>query len=176
MATGINAIATEGEAKSKLGYTGSVDTNKCCTKARAIAMGADSSKLTSYKDNQLVKYSDIQLNKRSAHITLRFTYPTNSNGYLDTYLTIGGKSIYIQESMGTPSTGGRYEWNFVKDISIKDDSNVALNLNSINFNGSAWINATISYDFTVGQESMGTPKNLYSGSGYAKIIRYHRQK
>lgn len=59
MATGTNGIATEGEAKEKLGYSGSVDTNKCCTKARAIAMGADSSKLTSYKDNQLVKYSDL---------------------------------------------------------------------------------------------------------------------
>lgn len=61
MATGTNGIATEGEAKSKLGYSGSVDTNKCCTKARAVAMGADSSKLTSYKDNQLVKYSDVDL-------------------------------------------------------------------------------------------------------------------
>ena len=50
MATGTNGIATEGEAKEKLGYSGSVDTNKCCTKARAVAMGADSSKLTSYKD------------------------------------------------------------------------------------------------------------------------------
>lgn len=59
MATGTNGIATEGEAKSKLGYSGSVNINKCCTKARAIAMGADSSKLTSYKDNQLVKYSDL---------------------------------------------------------------------------------------------------------------------
>ncbi len=59
MATGTNGIATEGEAKEKLGYSGSVDTNKCCTKARAVAMGADSSKLTSYKDNQLVKYSDL---------------------------------------------------------------------------------------------------------------------
>lgn len=64
MATGTNGIATEGEAKIKLGYNGSVDTNKCCTKARAIAMGADSSKLTSYKDNQLVKYSDLYINKQ----------------------------------------------------------------------------------------------------------------
>lgn len=61
MTTGTNGIATEGEAKSKLGYSGSVDTNKCCTKARAIAMGADSAKLTFYKDNQLVKYSDVDL-------------------------------------------------------------------------------------------------------------------
>lgn len=44
MATGTNGIATEGEAKSKLVYSGSVDTNKCCTKARAIAMGADRTK------------------------------------------------------------------------------------------------------------------------------------
>ena len=61
MATETNGIATEGEAKSKLVYSGSVDTNKCCTKARAIAMGADSSKLSEYKVNQLVKHSDVQL-------------------------------------------------------------------------------------------------------------------
>ena len=60
MATGTNGIATEGEAK--LVYSGSVDTNKCCTKARAIAMGADRTKLTSYEDNQLVKYNDIVKN------------------------------------------------------------------------------------------------------------------
>lgn len=68
MATGTNGIATEGEAKSKLGYSGTVDTNKCCTKTRAVAMGADSSKLTSYKDNQLVKYSDIS--KVASYVTL----------------------------------------------------------------------------------------------------------
>lgn len=62
MATGTNGIATEGEAKTKLGYSGSVTTNKCCTKARAIAMGADRSKLTGYQDNQLVKYNDIVKN------------------------------------------------------------------------------------------------------------------
>lgn len=61
MATGTNGIATEGEAKSKLGYSGSVDTNKCCTKARAVVMGADSAKLSGYTDNQLVKYDDIQV-------------------------------------------------------------------------------------------------------------------
>lgn len=62
MATGTNGIATEGEAKSKLGYSGSVDTNKCCTKSRAIDMGADRSKLSAYKDNQLVIYNDIVKN------------------------------------------------------------------------------------------------------------------
>lgn len=59
MATGTNAIALESEVKSKTGSTGSITTNLCCTKARAIALSADSSYLTSYSDNQLVKYSDI---------------------------------------------------------------------------------------------------------------------
>lgn len=54
-----NGIATEAEAKTKLNYTGSVDSDKCCTKQRAIEMGADSSKLSGYSDNQLVKYSDL---------------------------------------------------------------------------------------------------------------------
>lgn len=72
MATGTNGIATEGEAKIKLGYNGSVDTNKCCTKARAVAMGADSSRLTSYTDNQSVKYSDIY--KKGTEISLLNIY------------------------------------------------------------------------------------------------------
>lgn len=80
MATGTNGIATEGEAKSKLGYTGSVDTNKCCTKARAIAMGADGSKLTSYKDNQLVKYNDII--KFNPKLIINITFTLNDGSYL----------------------------------------------------------------------------------------------
>lgn len=59
MATGTNGIATEGEAKSKLSYTGSVNSSKGCTKARAVTMGVDSTKLSRYQDTQLVKYSDI---------------------------------------------------------------------------------------------------------------------
>lgn len=61
MATGTNAIATEGEVKTKLGYSGTVDTNKCCTKSRAITFGANSSNLAPYENNQLVKYSDVDL-------------------------------------------------------------------------------------------------------------------
>lgn len=59
MATGTNAIALESEVKSVTGSSGSITTNLCCTKSRAITLGADSSYLTSYSDNQLVKYSDI---------------------------------------------------------------------------------------------------------------------
>lgn len=59
MATGTNAIALESEVKSKLGSSASVTTNLCCTKQRAIALGADSSKLSSYSSNQLVRYTDV---------------------------------------------------------------------------------------------------------------------
>ena len=41
-----NGIVPKAKGKSKLGYSGTVDTNKCCTKARAVAYGADSSKLS----------------------------------------------------------------------------------------------------------------------------------
>lgn len=58
MATGPNGIATEGEAGLKLCYI-TATPNKCCTKARAIVMGADSSELTDYASNQLVKYKDL---------------------------------------------------------------------------------------------------------------------
>ena len=40
MATGSKGIATEGEAKSKLGSSASVTSNKLCTKSRALALGA----------------------------------------------------------------------------------------------------------------------------------------
>lgn len=59
MATGTNGIATEGEAKSKLDYSGSVDINKGCTKERVLPMGAMGQYLEEYKPKQLVKYSDI---------------------------------------------------------------------------------------------------------------------
>lgn len=62
MATEINGIATEGEAKSKLKWGGDVDTNRGCTKARALYMGANEDKLSDYKSNQLVKYSDLYIN------------------------------------------------------------------------------------------------------------------
>ena len=53
-------IATEQEAKTKLGFDGSVIANKCCTKARAEQMGADVSSLSSYTSNRLVTLSKIQ--------------------------------------------------------------------------------------------------------------------
>lgn len=72
MATGTNGIATEGEAKSILEYSGNVDTNKCITKARALEMGADSSALESYTDEQLVKYGDLSISKQDKIITAQF--------------------------------------------------------------------------------------------------------
>ena len=59
MATGTNAIATEQEVKNITGSSATITQNLCCTKTRAVALGADSSKLTNYTTKQLVKYSDI---------------------------------------------------------------------------------------------------------------------
>ena len=42
MATGTNAIALESEVKSKVGSSVSITNNLCCTKSRAITIGADS--------------------------------------------------------------------------------------------------------------------------------------
>lgn len=103
MATGTNGIATEGEAKSKLGYSGSVDTNKCCTKARAVAMGADSSKLTSYKDNQLVKYSDLYIKKQILGISCNSApYP---QGYTLKYILSEAVDYPIQVTTDDDYTG-----------------------------------------------------------------------
>lgn len=52
-------IATEQEAKEKLNFSGTVDTNKCCTKAKAIELKANITKLSGYNDNQLVQLSDL---------------------------------------------------------------------------------------------------------------------
>lgn len=103
MATGTNGIATEGEAKSKLGYSGSVDTNKCCTKARAVAMGADSSKLTSYKDNQLVKYSDLYIKKQILGISCNSApYP---QGYVLYYILSEAVNYPIQVTTDADNVG-----------------------------------------------------------------------
>lgn len=59
MATGINAIATEQEVKTITESSATITQNLCCTKARAITLGADQTRLASYYSNQLVKYSDI---------------------------------------------------------------------------------------------------------------------
>lgn len=103
MATGTNGIATEGEAKSKLGYSGSVNTNKCCTKARAIAMGADSAKLTSYKDNQLVKYSDLYIKKQILGISCNSSpYP---QGYMLKYILSEAVNYPIQVTTDADNVG-----------------------------------------------------------------------
>ncbi len=59
MATGTNAIATLQDLYDKfsMGLTGN---NKCITKEEAINNGAYSGKLTSYENDQLVKYSDLE--------------------------------------------------------------------------------------------------------------------
>ena len=58
MGTNANQIATENEAYAKGGsISGNPSGNKCCTKARAKALGCDVS--GTYADNQLVKYQDL---------------------------------------------------------------------------------------------------------------------
>lgn len=59
MATGTNAIATEQEVKTITGSSATITQNLCCTKSRAITLGANQARLASYYSNQLVKYSDI---------------------------------------------------------------------------------------------------------------------
>lgn len=63
MATGTNAIATVndvvGITNDKSGTADNYPGYLCCTKELAIELGANQYHLTSYADNQLVKYSDI---------------------------------------------------------------------------------------------------------------------
>lgn len=137
MATGTNGIVTEGEAKSKLGYSGSVDTNKGCTKSRAIAMGADSSILGSYSDNQLVKYSSISklmINwDYEYHIEI-YNVPT----YVGTYLTLEGKDqINNYYFTATATTSGiMYTFTFNEVLQSTNTVNGNLNFNISNIYGS----------------------------------------
>ena len=57
MGQATNQIATEAEAKTIGGSTGSVTTNLCVIKTRAVALGCNVS--GSYADNQLVMFSDL---------------------------------------------------------------------------------------------------------------------
>lgn len=56
MSTNTNAIALESEIASKVGSSVSTVANKCCTKDRAITIGAEVA--SGYSSNQLIKYSD----------------------------------------------------------------------------------------------------------------------
>lgn len=94
MATGTNAIATEQEIYN-LYKTGSPDTNgKCCTKSRAITLGVDSSLLTSYANNQLVKYKDcLKTYTMNPNFNLRIVFQVDAarmkQYYSDLYFLVG---------------------------------------------------------------------------------------
>jgi hypothetical protein len=149
MATGTNGIATESEAKSKLGYSGSVDTNKCCTKARAVVMGADGSKLGGYKDNQLVKYSDISLPNYSiaysAYITINGTWLENKITELGIGLANGVGRISNYITLNPPQSCNKYS-NFKSDnSSYFTFDNLYLDCKGT-FSGSKQVKFTIKYN------------------------------
>lgn len=80
--TGPDEIALESEVKSKLGYSGSITSRKYCTKSKALSMNADSSYLTSYQSDQLVKYSSI-VKKKVYQVTtdfLMYDLPVSTEG------------------------------------------------------------------------------------------------
>lgn len=52
-------IATEFEVKQKVNGYRTINEDKCCTKDRAVAIGANKMKLTQYEDDQLVQLDDI---------------------------------------------------------------------------------------------------------------------
>lgn len=77
MATKNNGIATEGEAKSKIGSSSDVTTNLAITKLRLQEIGGQLVSGVSYADNQCVKYSDIYVYVPPAP-TLYYWYTTNT--------------------------------------------------------------------------------------------------
>lgn len=92
MATGTNAIATVndvvGITNDKSGIADNYPGYLCCTKELAIELGADSTKLSNYTTNQLVKYSDIF---KKPEVTFSYT-------------TVDSKTLYICLDFKIPQT------------------------------------------------------------------------
>lgn len=127
----MSKIATEQEAYN-IGKTGTPVSNKCCTKARAEALGCTI--IDRYSSNQLVKLNDlnrqvyrvsflirnVSTSDNSVHC-LTNGAPTRSHNEYDTwycfesiYEEITSTGIIVQSYTGGNSTtiavGGRYYW------------------------------------------------------------------
>lgn len=116
MATGTNAIATLQDLYDKFnkGLTGN---NKCITKEEAINNGAYSGKLTSYENDQLVKYSDLEeLHTSSKYIRVNMYFYDSQKLGKDKYFKDieGSLSISIKNDV----TGTK---NYSKDFTTDDD-------------------------------------------------------
>lgn len=182
MATGTNAIALESEVKAKTDSTASITTNLCCTKARAIILGADSSKLSSYQDNQLVKYSDIY--KKSGGTTPTNYYYAFSVTFFFTSnkLCAANQDGYVRSGIGFLGTTGYITLDsddsshntFTHTAYLKSNSQIQLISTSI----SAWPNCFQSiggtfenrYVYSTTNKTL-TPYDIlnsvyYSGSGF----------
>lgn len=177
MATGTNGIATEGEAKSKLGYSGSVDTNKCCTKARAIAMGADSSKLTEYQDNQLVKYSDIYSTGEPYY--LGFNIQATQQNKWWAHIT----SIYLRAYKTVQITGGFFVTKVIK--TAPQNTKVLVRLTLYSSNGSSNLSTyqivNQQVDFSANSDALPIPltpiqapesANIFMASADSNVLNF----
>ena len=100
MATGTNAIANEGEAKTKGGSTVAVTSNKGCTKTRAIALNC--TVVGNYANNQLVKYSSLGKNVVVTHYPLTFSVSSNPDKF-KCVVTYGNTSTTLIGASTPPS-------------------------------------------------------------------------
>ena len=170
MATGTNGIATEGEAKSKLGYSGSVDTNKCCTKARAVAMGADSAKLGNYSDSQLVKYSDIiKLNL----ITISGTFNLNLRSDIFQFTTqIETNYGTITFSYAPPYTSGTWKLQ----VSESHGDVIINTIRFINFRNTSYqnFNGTLMFSLKIDDLDIFNNKSLNISEGISDTNNINR--
>lgn len=158
MATGTNGIATEGEAKIKLGYNGSVDTNKCCTKARAIAMGADSAKLSGYKDSKLIKYTDLVAAVKDFKIDFHFN-KKNGTFYLSK-----------QSNIPTPVTV-----NLKIEYNSGNDTTHTVSINQGSMNSSTYSYASYSYPLAWTVLSFNPTEFTYSGTKFRFVKGFFYQ-
>lgn len=158
MATGTNGIATEGEAKSKLGYSGSVDTNKCCTKARAVAMGADSAKLSRYKDNQLVKYVDLVAAMKDFKIDFHF----NKNN----------RTFYLSKQSNIPIS---VTVNFRIEYDSGSDTTHTVSINQDSINSIIYSYASYSYPLYWNVLSFNPTEFTYSGTKFRFVKGFFYQ-
>lgn len=98
-----NAFVTESDVINiTKQYYVAITNNQLCTRLRAIQLGADSSYLTEYDDNQLVRYQHI---KAIYATNFTVTYRGSSHYYVDGEILAGNDGDYVFSDITAPDYG-----------------------------------------------------------------------
>lgn len=181
-----NAFVTEKEVRdiTKQYYT-SITNNKLCTKLRAIQLKADSSYLTGYTDNQLVRYQHI---KAILEYPFLVIYKGNSRYYANGQILVGNIGNYSFSDISNPNYGdfttdADYWWELslsnptpgetVQTVSYTASVEICLLFPRSNFYnsnyGTEWYIKAYSIDAGANKIS-GSDFSAYECNGYVVLI------